>query len=115
MLAMNPRRLKGLVSALVAVAGLAAAPDGAFAAPDRTEDRLDPADARGIERCGTMQNLEKLLQADPTLRARMDAIEADLQRRIAEGLPLRTGASVIPVVVHVIYNTSAQNISDAQV
>jgi hypothetical protein len=46
----------------------------------------------------------------------MDQIEAFTTRMIQSGKVNRTNSTIeIPVVVHVIYNTSAQNISDAQV
>lgn len=65
--------------------------------------------------CGTMEHLQWQKQQDPTLELRMQEIETYTQNWIAnhpEGL--RTVVT-IPVVVHVVYNTTAQNISDAQV
>lgn len=71
--------------------------------------------------CGTMEVLAAQLAADPTQAQRMAAIEAHVQRvqanaSLQRGLTAAaTGPIVIPVVVHVLYNTAAQNISDAQV
>lgn len=65
--------------------------------------------------CGTMEYLQWLKQQDPNLEQRMQEIETYTQNWIAahpEGL--RTVVT-IPVVVHVVYNTTSQNISDALV
>jgi hypothetical protein len=71
--------------------------------------------------CGTMEVLAAQLAADPAQAQRMAAIES-LTRRVQANASLQrgfatlaTGPVVIPVVVHVLYNTAAQNISDAQV
>ena len=67
--------------------------------------------------CGSMEVLQAQLAADPTQAKRMAAIEAHAQRLLANPALQRTtaGTVFIPVVVHVLYNTAAQNISDAQV
>ncbi|GAB3730994.1 zinc metalloprotease [Hymenobacter agri] len=67
--------------------------------------------------CGSMEALAAQLAADPTQAKRMADIEAHTQRLIANPALQRTtaGTVIIPVVVHVLYNTAAQNISDAQV
>lgn len=66
--------------------------------------------------CNTMDLLEKQLQADPSLRQKREAIEAFTQNAIRHNnINKRTGIITIPVVVHVVYNTAAQNISDAQI
>jgi hypothetical protein len=68
--------------------------------------------------CATEEVLKAQLAEDPSLQARMDQIEAFTKRAIASGIALKTNANgtiEIPVVVHVIYNKSAQNIPDAQI
>ena len=70
--------------------------------------------------CGTMEVLNAQLAADPAQKLRMEAIEAQTRRAIAGGRTrtnfTASGAVItIPVVVHVLYNTAAENISDAQV
>jgi hypothetical protein len=57
-----------------------------------------------------------MLQSDPHLHERMENIERHAQE-FARRTPSVTGRSVIniPVVVHVVYNAAAENISDAQV
>ena len=84
--------------------------------PDRPTTSL-PTPGR---QCGTMEALSAQLAADPAQAQRMEAIEAQTRRAIASGRFqtnfTASGAVItIPVVVHVLYNTSAQNISDAQV
>ena len=57
----------------------------------------------------------RLRLEDPNYAARMEAIEAFTQST----LPMKPEAPVpvvtIPTVVHVVYNTASENISDAQV
>ncbi len=67
--------------------------------------------------CGSMDVLEAQLAADPAQAQRMAAIEAHAQRVLSNPALQRAAAGtvVIPVVVHVLYNTAAQDISDAQV
>ena len=84
-------------------------------------------------RCGTMEYLEKQKKADPSLEARMQQYEEQIQIAIAsmkqsKALSLEKGKPVppppppftpvtIPVVVHIIHNPTlpAQNISAATV
>jgi len=92
------------------------------------------ADARatGEERCASMKVLADKLRENPGLAKRMEAIEAHTQRFIqnqkaatGKGKPgtgdgggtTTTGETTItiPVYVNVLYNTSEQNISDAQI
>jgi hypothetical protein len=70
--------------------------------------------------CYTMDGFEAYLQAHPDYAAQRTALDnlfANYVARLAqEGeAGLRSGVVVIPVVVHVIYKTRAQNISNAQV
>lgn len=67
--------------------------------------------------CGTMEVHERLLETDPSYRQNLLDIEffmRDYIRRNA-GVGLRSGIILIPVVVHVVYNTAVQNIADAQI
>ncbi len=87
-----------------------------------------PVDGGGIDprglvkgrrrnRCGTMEEHQRLVRLDPEYRWRRREIEKDVQQWIAafgeEGS--RTGLIRIPVVVHVVWHTAAENISDAQI
>lgn len=67
--------------------------------------------------CASHEYLQQQLQADPLLAQRIAALEA---YRVDDIMLNGTGAPSpaiikIPVVVHVLYNTPAQNISDAQI
>ncbi len=66
-------------------------------------------------RCGTMQVHHRLLHTVPNYRKAREEIENLTFRTSISSMVARTGCTVIPVVVHVLYNTSAQNISDAQI
>jgi hypothetical protein len=67
--------------------------------------------------CAAQEVLEAQLAADPARRQRLEAIEAHTRAYQANPLLQRntgtTGAIRIPVVVHVVYNTAAQNVSKA--
>lgn len=65
--------------------------------------------------CGTMEHLQWLQQHNPNLAERMSTIENATQAYIASNAGETRVVVTIPVVVHVLYNTTAQNISDAQV
>jgi hypothetical protein len=67
--------------------------------------------------CGTMDYLSKQIKKDPTIVSRMNQIEQQTNQFLANRAVVSasaTGTIVIPVVFHVVYNTTAQNISDAQ-
>ncbi len=65
--------------------------------------------------CGTMDHLEHQLEGNPNLRYIMQNIERQTQETI-KGAGHRMGRDVvIPVVVHVVYNSPDQNISQAQI
>src|SRR5688572_5473693 len=65
--------------------------------------------------CGTMAVNERLLRTAPGYREARDAIENHAWRAMFSPMVGRTGCTMIPVVVHVVHNTAAQNISDAQI
>ncbi|PJJ54413.1 GEVED domain-containing protein [Hymenobacter chitinivorans] len=66
--------------------------------------------------CAAVDVLKAQLAADPAMAQRMANIEAQTRQFEADPIAQRTAATVtIPVVVHVLYNTTAQNISDAQI
>ncbi len=70
-----------------------------------------------FKRCAAHEVLQEQLQKDPQMQSRMDAIEAFTQKYVNNnGANKRTaGVITIPVVVHVVYNTASQNISDCQI
>ena len=66
--------------------------------------------------CHAHINLQNQIQADPSLEQRMQQIEAMTQQFIREHRGSYGRNTInIPVYVHVIYNTSAENISNAQI
>lgn len=67
--------------------------------------------------CGTWQYHQRLLARDPDYRKRFLGGQAFINQyveRNADGA-FRLSPAVIPVVVHIVYNTAAQNLSDAAV
>ncbi|GGK62001.1 M43 family zinc metalloprotease [Rufibacter glacialis] len=67
--------------------------------------------------CGTMQHLAHLEKSRPALKAQVQqqARMAATGQKQTNEKKLLGGVVTIPVVVHVVYNTSTQNISDAQI
>ena len=67
--------------------------------------------------CGTMERLEILKSEDPLLEERMKKNEVKLQKWIKDNANTNAKSTVltIPVVVHVVYYNSTENISTAQV
>jgi hypothetical protein len=69
-----------------------------------------------IRTCATMDVHRRLLSTDPNYARMRDEIEIHAQRyQSGEITTQRSGVTRIPVVVHVVWNTAAQNISDAQI
>ena len=68
-------------------------------------------------RCATMYIHRRFAAIDPEYRRRRRDLELETRQFIARyaARNLRTGVVRIPVVVHVVWNTAAQNISDAQI
>src|SRR4051812_38380691 len=78
-----------------------------------------PAANQRVERrpCLTQLFREGLAARDPAFRrAAMDLEQVTrLQRRVNAAADSWSGVVKIPVVVHVVWNTPAQNLSDAQI
>ena len=69
-----------------------------------------------VRTCGTMEVHRRLLSRFPEYARARDAIEnLTLEHERGARSALRPGVTRIPVVVHVVWNTAAQNISDAQI
>ncbi|HNW89817.1 MAG TPA: M43 family zinc metalloprotease [Bacteroidales bacterium] len=69
-------------------------------------------------KCGTMEYLELQKADDPGLDLRMQNYEQALQQWIEKNqdyINSAKGTVTVPVVVHIVYNTTAQNISDTRV
>jgi hypothetical protein len=67
--------------------------------------------------CATYEVLQEQLKADPTLADRMDKIEQFTKKFMENPSVYRlvNGVMEVPVVVNVLYRSSLENISDAQV
>jgi hypothetical protein len=65
--------------------------------------------------CGTLPVHERLLRTVPGYRQARDASENYAWRAMLMPFAARTGCTKISVVVHVVYKTAAQSISDAQI
>ncbi|QCP14987.1 zinc metalloprotease [Pseudoduganella umbonata] len=69
-----------------------------------------------VRRCATMDVHRRLLSTNADYARARDRIEINAQRYEAgAATSQRSGVTRIPVVVHVVWNTTAQNISDAQI
>jgi len=69
-------------------------------------------------RCASYEVLQAKLKEDPSLQKRMDEIEKFTARYMQSPAAYRVladGNLEVPVVVNVLYNTTAQNVSDAQI
>ncbi|MBL0102841.1 MAG: T9SS type A sorting domain-containing protein [Bacteroidetes bacterium] len=71
------------------------------------------------EKCGTMSHLDAMKLQNPGLEQQMASDEARLQNIMDQQAASRTSSPsvvyTIPVVVHVVYRTTGQNISNAQI
>ncbi len=67
--------------------------------------------------CASAEKLSALIAADPAIKARRERLELFTDNAIAGGIVDNMAPTniTIPVVVNVIYNTAAENISDAQI
>jgi len=81
---------------------------------DQTESGDSNVSAIAHRGCATQEVLEAQLKADPTLAIRMNEIEAFTNNALLTKR-LVNGKVEIPVVVNVLYRTTAQNISNAQI
>lgn len=72
----------------------------------------------GQRTCGSELNLSKLSQTDPARYKRIMDLENKIQISLSRTPGLRSDQQstiTVPVVVHIVYNTNDQNISDSQV
>ncbi|MDB5226735.1 MAG: hypothetical protein JWN78_928 [Bacteroidota bacterium] len=80
----------------------------------------------GYIRCSATEVLQRQLKADPGMQQRMDQIEQFTNDYISKKASHKNSGSAnakaatavnvtIPVVFHVLYNTAAQNVSDAMI
>lgn len=83
---------------------------------DNTEATALSTTAKTVAKrsCASDDVLKAQLVQDPTLASRMNQIENFTQKALLTGR-LVNGKVQIPVIVNVLYNTAAENISDAQI
>ena len=65
--------------------------------------------------CGSMEVLERQLLENPSIREAREAIEQHARTFAANGGATDRTVVTIPVVVHVVWRTAAENVSDAQI
>ena len=88
----------------------------AMGGPNIVSPRTPESDVPARRGCGAMNVHRRLLNASAAYRDARSAIEnATLGFLAAGGAAQFEGVTRIPVVVHVVWNTDAQNISDEQV
>ncbi len=67
-------------------------------------------------RCQSYENLMRQLEEHPEMRQKMESIERKTSQFATENrVETRGGQITIPVIVHIVYRTDAENISVAQV
>ena len=71
--------------------------------------------AQAQRNCGSMEVLERLKTQDPTYAAKMGEIEEHTAEFVRNHQGSTEAVINIPVVIHVLYNTAVQNITDAQI
>ena len=91
-----------------------------LAAPTFAQKASKPSPKESRQRvCHTMGNLDRLIHQDPKTVTRMELIEKQtqsfLQAKNQSASQKSALVVTIPVVFHVLYNTDAENISEAQV
>jgi hypothetical protein len=69
----------------------------------------------GRRQCGTMEVYHRLLERHPEFRDSLVRIEQYTARSFLFGMTAQAAVTTIPVVVNVVYNSNAQNISNAQI
>lgn len=104
---------------LFTTALLTAATVFAASAQEKKEEK-GGRDEHGHGRSCGSPTVEQMLQADPNAWEKIQRLEEHTQRFSAnylnaKGVKQQKAVVIIPVVVHVVYNTAAQNISDAQI
>jgi len=74
--------------------------------------------AQQVQRCGTDFMVQKALLTNPEAKKNMEELEAFTQQWIAEHAHEKSDKALlitIPVVVHIVYKNSAENLSDARI
>lgn len=91
---------------------------GACTDSNFSDDSTSEMELVSSRMCASMEVLAANLAADPGLKSRMEAVEEHGEMSIRSGMVARINAQgkiEIPVVVNVLYRTSSENISAAQI
>jgi len=66
--------------------------------------------------CAANEHLQEQIKANPSIQLKMQQLEQATQEFLKKNETQRMdGVITIPIVVHVVYNTAAENISAAQI
>ena len=68
-----------------------------------------------VRNCGSMEYLNYQMSTDAKRASKLEKIERHYEKVLESSFRAVEGVITIPIVVHVVYNTSAENISDAQI
>lgn len=68
-----------------------------------------------IRLCGSTPAYIRELELNPDLRNKLRSLESAIQARRATNVIAARGLITIPIIVHVVYHTNEQNISDQQI
>src|SRR5678809_466983 len=71
--------------------------------------------SQDVIRCATMQILEQTELKYPGTKARLEEIEKEVAKWVNDHPGDTRSTVTIPVVVHVVWHTNSQNISDEQI
>lgn len=107
--------MKKLLFGAFALALVTACTSDNSLAQDASADHLHE---NGMRSCPSDEIRQEALKNDPELKARYDAVElqtANFFNDMALGKVLADGTVEIPVVVNVLYRTSAENLSNARI
>lgn len=106
--------MRKFTTALCATVLLFAACQKSSSPSDAAEDEVQAITQR---HCAANEVLQQQLAADPGMQQRLNQIEEFTNNFIQTGGEMRLVGDTIelPVVVHVVYRTTAQNISDGQI
>lgn len=66
-------------------------------------------------KCGALIVQNRLLELDPGIRERQLALENATRARRQSGEVVRRGLLTVPIIVHVVFQTDEQDISDGQI
>ena len=91
-------------------------PDFLFQTQHISEEELSPGkNTTDSLKCATMEVYNKMIKDDPDYESRLRELEIFTKNYVKNIIPGIRNVVTIPVVVHIVYNTPQQNISNAVV